>query len=87
MKKKNYENKHNIQNNSFNNVKGFLKKRKNNVEENRPFEMKDNDEVRKKIIGIKGTLERDLRKRLKKSVRMVKNYKNKNTQTNNFKLE
>ena len=49
--------------------------------------MKDNDEVRKKIIGIKGTLERDLRKRLKKSVRMVKNYKNKNTKTNNFKLE
>ena len=57
---------HSIQNNSFNNVKGFLKKRKNNVEGNRPFEMKDNDEVRKKIIGIKGTLERRLRKRLKK---------------------
>ena len=35
--------------------------------------MKDNDEVRKKkIIGIKGTLERDLSKRLKKSVRMEK---------------
>ena len=67
--------------------KDFSKKEKNNVEGNRPFEMKDNDEVKKKIIGIKGTLERDLRKRLKKCVRMVKNYKNKNTQTNNFKLE
>ena len=67
--------------------KDFSKKEKKNVEGNKPFEMKDNDEVRKKSIGIKGTLERDLRKRLKKSVRMVKNYKNKNTQTNNFKLE
>ena len=61
--------------------KDFSKKEKKNVEGNKPFEMKDNDEVRKKIMGI-GTLERDLRKRLKKGVRMVKNYKNKNTQTN-----
>ena len=36
--------------------------------------MKDNDEVRKKkIIGIKGTLERDLRKRLKKKRENGKN--------------
>ena len=44
---------HNIQNNSFNNVKGFLKKKKKMLKETNLFEMKDNDEVRKKIMGSK----------------------------------
>ena len=58
---------HNIQNNSFNNVKGFLKKRKNNVEGNRPFEMKDNDEeVRKKNYRD----QRNFGKRLEKEIKI-----------------
>ena len=57
---------HNIQNYSFNNVKGFLKKRKKNVEGNKPFEMKDKDEVRKKKYRDQRNFGKGLEKEIKK---------------------
>ena len=52
--------------------KDFSKKKKkwkNNVEGNRPFEMKDNDEVRKKNYGDQRNFGKGLEKEIKKKKR------------------